>query len=119
MNEVDMVMQEIDQATLDLMQTFLFEWLMIHIQDWKPLELKMEEDPGVHARLRERTFDYVWTIMRKKIANSTEGVNRAAVIASWQKGASAHGRGPKHTAATKVREGQAAHKGAAGSSWMA
>ena len=43
MNEVDLVMQEIDQDVLDLMRDFLFEWLMIHIREWKPLEAKMEE----------------------------------------------------------------------------
>ena len=82
MNEVDMVMQEIDPDVLDLMQGFLFEWLMIHIRDWKPLEAKMEEVQESMPGSEQRTFSYLWSIMRKKIANSTEGVNRAAVIAS-------------------------------------
>ena len=85
LNEVDMVMQEIDQDVLDLMQDFLFELLMIHIRDWKPLEAKMEEIHESMPGSEQRTFSYVWSIMRKKIANSTEGVNRAAVLASWQK----------------------------------
>ena len=86
MNEVDSVMQEIDQDTLDLMQSFLFEWLMIHIRDWKPIEAKVEEVQESMPGSEYRTFDYLWAVMRKKIANSTEGVNRAAVIASWNKG---------------------------------
>ena len=45
----------------------------------------MEEIHESMPGSEQRTFSYVWSIMRKKIANSTEGVNRAAVIASWKK----------------------------------